>query len=62
MTQSNTTQSNGAILATRRRPIGQNISRVGLALGLAFATLAAGAGYWQVYMATPLSNRPFRNR
>lgn len=41
-----------------RRPVGQNIARVGLALAVAFAGLAAGAGYWQVIEATPLSAAP----
>src|SRR5690349_1500889 len=49
---------NGALLPTGRRPVGRNISRVGLALGLAFAVLAAGAGYWQVIEAQQLSNAP----
>ncbi len=38
-----------------RRPIGSNVTSVGLALVVAFAVLAAGAGYWQVYRAGPLS-------
>jgi peptidoglycan glycosyltransferase len=42
----------------RRRPIGQNIVRVGLAICLAFAVLATGAGYWQVFEASTLSNLP----
>ncbi len=42
----------------RRRPIGQNVVTVGMALGLAFAVLAAGAGYWQIYQAAALSTAP----
>jgi peptidoglycan glycosyltransferase len=38
-----------------RRPVGPNIARVGLALAVAFGALAAGAGYWQVVRAGPLS-------
>ena len=62
-----TAEELGGILARRRarraraaarRPIGQNIVRVGLALGLAFAALAGGAGYWQVFEASRLSNLP----
>ncbi|HEY7589684.1 MAG TPA: penicillin-binding transpeptidase domain-containing protein [Candidatus Limnocylindrales bacterium] len=41
-----------------RRPVGANIARVGLVLAIAFGGLAAGAGYWQVARATPLSNAP----
>src|SRR5688572_13437200 len=41
-----------------RRPVGQNIARVGLALSIAFGALAAGAGYWQVIEASPLSTAP----
>ncbi|MBM4409679.1 MAG: penicillin-binding protein 2 [Chloroflexi bacterium] len=41
-----------------RRPIGHSIVRVGLALGLAFATLAGSAGYWQVFEASRLSSLP----
>ena len=41
-----------------RRPVGHNVVRVGLALGLAFAVLAGGAGYWQVFQASTLSNAP----
>jgi penicillin-binding protein A len=39
-----------------RRPVGPNIARVGLALAVAFGALAAGAGYWQVVRAGPLSS------
>ena len=46
---------NGPLLPPRRPPVGRNVSRVGLALGLAFAVLAAGAGYWQVIEASSLS-------
>jgi peptidoglycan glycosyltransferase len=44
--------------ARRRRPLGVAISRVGLALALAFGGLAAGAGYWQVLQAPELSSSP----
>src|SRR6476660_4189733 len=47
---------NSPLLPSRRQPIGRNIARVGLALGLAFAVLAAGAGYWQVIMASAYSS------
>jgi len=47
---------NAALLSSRRAPIGRNISRVGPALGLAFAVLAGGAGYWQVLEASTLSS------
>lgn len=39
-------------------PIGTNVVRTGLALVLAFAVLAAGAGWWQVVDAQRLSVRP----
>jgi peptidoglycan glycosyltransferase len=39
------------------RPIGRSVVRTGLALFVAFAVLAAGAGYWQVVDAQRLSNR-----
>jgi peptidoglycan glycosyltransferase len=42
----------------RRRPIGDSIARVGLALAVAFGALAAGAGYWQAIEAGPLSSAP----
>jgi peptidoglycan glycosyltransferase len=41
-----------------RRPVGPSIARVGLALAVAFAALAAGAGYWQVVRSAPLSAAP----
>ena len=41
-----------------RRPIGRNVGRVGVTLALAFAALAAGAGYWQVVRSTDLSTSP----
>jgi peptidoglycan glycosyltransferase len=50
--------ANGALSAPSRRSIGQNVTRVGLALGLSFAVLAAGAGYWQVIMAPAYSTAP----
>jgi peptidoglycan glycosyltransferase len=40
------------------RPIATNVLRTGLALVVAFAVLAAGAGYWQVVDAQRLSTRP----
>ena len=39
------------------RPIGASVVRTGVALMIAFAVLAAGAGYWQVVDAQRLSNR-----
>lgn len=41
-----------------RRPVGSNVTRVGLVLAIAFGALAGGAGYWQVIRAAPLSNAP----
>ena len=41
-----------------RRPIGGNIWRTGVALAAAFATLAVGAGWWQVVDAQRLSREP----
>jgi peptidoglycan glycosyltransferase len=41
-----------------RRPVGPSIARVGVALAVAFAALAAGAGYWQVVRSAPLSAAP----
>jgi peptidoglycan glycosyltransferase len=41
--------------AVVRRPIGGNIWRTGIALATAFATLAVGAGWWQVVEAQRLS-------
>ena len=40
------------------RPIGTSIFRTGLALALAFAVLAAGAGWWQVIEAQRLATSP----
>ena len=40
------------------RPLGANLVRTGLALVVAFAVLAAGAGWWQVVDAQWLSTRP----
>ncbi len=42
----------------RIRPLGPRIARTGLILTVAFATLAAGAGYWQVIQAAELVARP----
>jgi peptidoglycan glycosyltransferase len=44
--------------AGAHRPVGGNVARVGVALAVAFAILAAGAGYWQVYRATELADAP----
>jgi peptidoglycan glycosyltransferase len=41
-----------------RRPLGGNIIRVGIALGVAFALLAGGAGWWQVAEAGRLTAAP----
>lgn len=40
------------------RPLGPAIGRVGLALTVAFAGLALGAGYWQVLRSPDLSRAP----
>jgi len=37
---------------------GSSITRVGLALSIAFGAIAAGAGYWQVFRAADLSRAP----
>ena len=42
----------------RRRPLGRTIGHVGLALTVAFAGLALGAGYWQVLRSPDLSRAP----
>jgi peptidoglycan glycosyltransferase len=47
-----------ALLPPRRPPVGASITRVGIVLALAFAVLAAGAGYWQVLDASTLSAAP----
>jgi len=39
-----------------RRPVSRSIAHVGLALTIAFGVLAGGAGYWQVFRSTDLSN------
>ena len=44
--------------APRRRPVGRTIGHVGLALTVAFAGLALGAGYWQVLRSPDLSRAP----
>jgi peptidoglycan glycosyltransferase len=44
-----------AVRRVAGRTVGRNVSRVGLTLALAFAALAAGAGYWQVVRSTDLS-------
>ena len=45
-------------LTAPRRPIAGNIFRTGMAITLAFAILALGAGYWQVVEAQRLSTAP----
>ncbi len=48
-------------LVTRPRrpaPLGRTIGHIGLALSVAFAGLALGAGYWQVVRSTDLSTDP----
>jgi peptidoglycan glycosyltransferase len=47
--------SAGGLSSGSRRQIGPSVARVGLALAVAFAGLAAGAGYWQVIRAVDLS-------
>ena len=42
----------------RPKPLGQTISHVGLALMVAFAGIALGAGYWQVLRSPDLSKAP----
>ena len=44
--------------ARRRAGIGASLGRVGLALAVAFAGLALGAGYWQVFRSADLSRSP----
>jgi len=46
------------VVARRRRPLGRTIGDVGLALTVAFAGLALGAGYWQVIRSPDLSRAP----
>jgi peptidoglycan glycosyltransferase len=41
-----------------RPPVAANVVRTGVALAVAFAILAAGAGYWQVIEAQRLSTAP----
>jgi peptidoglycan glycosyltransferase len=41
-----------------RRPVGANVVRVGIALAVAFAVLAAGAGWWQVVESSRLTAAP----
>ena len=43
---------------TRSKPLGRTIGHVGLALTLAFAGLALGAGYWQVLRSPELTRAP----
>ena len=40
------------------QPVSRSIARVGTALTLAFAILAMGAGYWQVFQSEDLSTAP----
>ncbi len=44
--------------AVRPRPLGRTIGQVGLALTVAFAGIALGAGYWQVIRSPDLSRAP----
>jgi peptidoglycan glycosyltransferase len=44
--------------AARPKPLGQTIGHVGLALVVAFAGIALGAGYWQVLRSPDLSRAP----
>lgn len=44
--------------STRRRPLGRTILHVGLALTIAFGTLAAAGGYWAVIKAPELVRSP----
>ena len=46
------------IVSPARRPVGQNVFRVGIVVAISFAIVAAGAGYWQVFQASALSNEP----
>ncbi|HEY3524511.1 MAG TPA: penicillin-binding protein 2 [Candidatus Limnocylindrales bacterium] len=50
--------SGGPIGSRALRPVGANVARVGAVLALAFAVLAGGAGFWQVYRASDLSDAP----
>jgi penicillin-binding protein A len=47
-----------AVRRVNRRPVGRNVTRVGVTLAIAFAALAGGAGYWQVVRSTDLSTAP----
>jgi peptidoglycan glycosyltransferase len=44
--------------APRLKPLGRTIGHVGLALTVAFAGIALGAGYWQVIRSPDLSRAP----
>jgi peptidoglycan glycosyltransferase len=44
--------------ASGRRPLGRTIGHVGLALTVAFAGLALGAGYWQVVRSADMTREP----
>ena len=44
--------------STALKPVSRSISQVGIALTLAFAILAGGAGYWQVFQSPELSTAP----
>ena len=44
--------------AGRAKPLGRTISHVGLALTVAFAGVALGAGYWQVLRSPDLTRAP----
>ena len=43
---------------SRLKPLGQTIGHVGLAITVAFAGIALGAGYWQVIRSPDLSRAP----
>jgi penicillin-binding protein A len=47
-----------AVRPSRPFGIGTTLSRVGLALAIAFGAIAGGAGYWQVLRSTDLSRAP----
>lgn len=47
-----------AVPARRPQPLGRSIGQVGLALIVAFAGIALGAGYWQVIRSPDLSRAP----
>ena len=54
----NVDRRRGPPTARRPKPLGRTIGHVGLALMVAFAGLALGAGYWQVIRSPDLSPAP----